>query len=401
MLEIHNENISENNKQKTQDNKIEKNPNFKFDSYIFYLSTNKKQIEEIFVSYNNNSLYIIGIDGKEHNILLIFHSIDNLNFKKILTIKDDKETIGVIRYFYNPQDNSEYLVSAHRGGNIFIYDIVNNFKKKYIINVNDYYDDCLLFFANNVIKNNYIYISSCERMGGWGDYNIIKEYSLDNKYIRTLEEPEEKNIKELVHLLFWHDKINDKYFIITITARIISINNLLDGKIYTTYENFINKLFISIRPRNGGYGFIYKDKYLITSYGDMLKIWDLYNKNLYKNIKIFIDFAFIVNWNNNYTIALSLNDSFYKDNYSKYEIIDIEQGKIITIIKRKEEKTIRFAKVLYHPIYGESFIIADESFKGIQLFSSVKIQNINFEKEEDNLSYSEEDKNEIKAEQKI
>ena len=224
------------------------------------------------------------------------HSIDNLNFKKILTIKDDKETISLIRYFYNPQNNSEYLVSGHRvTGNIFIYDIVNNFKKKYIINVNDYYDDCLLFFSNNVIKNNYIYISSCEHMGGWGDYNVIKEYSLDNKYIKTLEEPKEKNIKELVHLLFWHDKINDKYFIITITARIISINNLLDGKIYTTYENFVNKFFISIKPRKGGYGFIYKDKYLITSYGDMLNIWDLYNKNLYKNIKIFIDFAFIVN----------------------------------------------------------------------------------------------------------
>jgi len=204
MLETHNENIWENNEQKTKDNKIEKNPNFKFDSYIFYLSTNKKQIEEIFVSYNNNSLYIIGIDGKEDNILLIFHSIDNLNFKKILTIKDDKETISLIRYFYNPQNNSEYLVSGHRGvsGNIFIYDIVNNFKKKYIINVNDYYDDCLLFFSNNVIKNNYIYISSREHMGGWGDYNVIKEYSLDNKYIKTLEEPEEKNIKELVHFYF-------------------------------------------------------------------------------------------------------------------------------------------------------------------------------------------------------
>lgn len=400
MLEKNNENILENNEQKIQVPKFEKNPNFKFDEYIFY-SPNKKNIEEVFVSHNDNKLYIIGIGGKNDNALLIFQEIDNLNFKKLIKIKDDKESIRVIRYFYNSQDNSEYLVSGHRmSSNIFIYDVINNFKKIYTINEDESYfslQDCLLFFSNNVIKNNYIYISSWYKRKRYE----IKVYSFDNKYIKTLDDFQ---IGEILHLLFWHDKINDKYFIISITEEMIVINNLLDGEVYTTYENFIRELFVYIKPYKGGYGFIYQDKYLITSYGDSLNIFDLYNKSLYKTIKILIYFPFIVNWNDRYTIAISLNNNFEMVNYTKYEIIDIEQGKVITSIKKKEKKTIHFTKILYHPIYGELFIIVDEHFKGVQLLSSTKIeQKIDFEKQKENCldsEDSEEDKDDKKEEEK-
>jgi hypothetical protein len=223
-----------------------------------------------------------------------------------------------------------------------------------------------------------------------GDYNVIKEYSLDNKYIKTLEEPKEKNIKELVHLLFWHDKINDKYFIIHITCYVIVIYNLINGKKYLKFCNeIINRKYSDHRFYKGNdKGYIYNDKYLVTINYDKIDIWDLYQKCLFKTINYSMkvnyggfnnyDFDNSINylekWNNKYLITVNKFEvSRYHETFSHIQIIDLEEKKVISkIVENEDEKrNIDFVKKINHPIYGESLIVF-EKYKDIQLWTIIE-----------------------------
>ena len=125
------------------------NPNIKFNSYLLKYDKFPGEVAEIFLSYSNNKIYII---TNNNNILDIYETFDNLNIHKISSLKKHKEKIEVVKYFIDPKNHSQYLVSADLN-KIYIWDIDNNFNKKYKINYSDYYDyydskliDCLLFF---------------------------------------------------------------------------------------------------------------------------------------------------------------------------------------------------------------------------------------------------------------
>ena len=362
---------------------FKRNPNLKFLSLIPINET----IAEIFVSYYKNKLYIISTKS-------VYELLDDLNYTKIFSFEEQEGHIfglQIIKYFLISEKNSEYLITVYEEI-ILIYDIREDFKRKYKINVDyGYKNDCLLLFSNNIIKNDYIYVSNC----GYtitGNYSYLKVYSLDNEFVNMnyLNDLKERVGGESFHLLLWHDKINDKYFIIHITHYGIFIYNLINGKKYFQFENFINNCKYSDHRfyKGNDKGYIYNDKYLVTINYDKINIWDLYQKCLFETINYSMkvkyggfknkDFDnsinYLVKWNDKYSITVNKFEvSKYHDGtiFSHIQIIDFEEKKVISKILENKDKTrnIDFVKKINHPIYGESLIVYKE-YEDIQLWTT-------------------------------
>lgn len=368
------------------DDEFKNNPNLKFNSYILKYDKYPGKVAEIFYSFSKNKIYIISI---ENIILNIYETFDSSNITKILSLQKHKRKIEVVRYAKEPTKDSEYLLSADTNM-IFIWDINNNFDNKYKI---DYICpnkskliDSILFFSNDIINRDYIFATSSKQTPGMNCYNSdTKMYSLDNKYIKDLEIID----GYLYHLLIWNDNINHNYYIVILTILYIAIINILDGKLYWTVMNYTGDFDFNLNANKSDHAYIYKNNnnyYLVDLNYFYVTIWDLYkkckvkqiktdieifNKKLDKNEKIIYKLKRLVKWNNKYTIVIKKHHSYNPENeYSSLQIIDLEQGKVITKMgnEKDEKEYIRFMKPFIHPIYGESLIAVDK-FKGIQLWT--------------------------------
>ena len=224
-------------------------------------------IFEVFISYKDNKEYIISPNIKDN--LDIFALLDN---KIIKSLNGHKAKISTVRYFINNKDYNEYLISADIDNIVIIWDITNNYNIKYQINTN--YDNyiysriysCLLVFPHNN-NDNYI-ITSNNVISNDNDKSATKIYSLNNgnfiKYINNTS-----NIS-IWHLLSWHNKKNNKYYIIQSSGKII-INNLLEDELYS-------ELIKNEHESNHYSGFIYNidnnDYLCSSSTNGYINIWN-------------------------------------------------------------------------------------------------------------------------------
>ena len=107
-------------------------------------------------------------------------------------------------------------------------------------------------------------------------------------------------------------------------------------------------------------GFIYyKDNndYLCSSSNNRyIKIWNLYNKKIFKIINTNnCVLGYIIKWNNKYNIVL--------DCYNKsFKIIDLEENKMICDINGQHTNKLTCIKKIYHPLYGESLLSAGRDY---------------------------------------
>ena len=90
----------------------------------------------------------------------------------------------------------------------------------------------------------------------------------------------------------------NKYYIIECCNKKISINNMLEDECYAN---------LNMNPEGYYYcGYIYNDNYLCVSdnNNNSIRIWDLVNKIIYKEIKYDGRYGYeIIPWNNKYTIV--------------------------------------------------------------------------------------------------
>lgn len=271
-----------------------------------------------------------------------------LEHKKIISLKSNNEFAGV-RYFANYRNNKEYLVSGYKDNDLIIWDITDNYKDKYKIKE---VRISLLIFTNN--NQDYIITNA----GFSGSYTKIYSFN-DCSYITNINN---KKFIQVEYLLPWLNKNDNQYYIIQLAYfNGIFINDLLKGKLYANLAN----------QEYGNYntGFIYnkdnKDYLCVSSkYNSInsdIEIWDLYNKNLSKVflLKGYFDITTIMRWKDKYILICDFHNKCFK-------VFDLENEKVISIFKDKN--CIRCIKKLYHPIYGESILTADES-NAIKLWS--------------------------------
>jgi len=333
--------------------KFNKNPNLKYKFNI--TNTNDSvyganDIFEVYISYKDNKEYLVSPNINNY-YLDIFALLDN---KKIKSLEGHTTNITNIRYFINNKDFNEYLIWSCYNKKVIIWDITDNFSIKYQINTEFknifYIYSCLLVFPHNY-QENFIIISS------FGNELSSKIYSFENgKFIKYIY----PNNKFIFYLLSWYNKRNNKYYIIQLADSEIIITNLLEDDLYSKLIHEINYYYIC--------GFIYNknnnDYLCCSTTNGFIKIWDLYNKNIFKIIntnkaKTNNWLMHIIEWNNKYIIVADFR------NYS-FKIIDIEIGKVISNYKVPHK--IISIKKLKHPIYGESLLVGDDDNR-IELFS--------------------------------
>ena len=166
----------------------------------------------------------------------------------------------------------------------------------------------LLFDINN---KDYILLSS----GNQNEYSKLYEFGKEPKFIRDFN----MNKSGTSFLFYW--KYSDKHYIIECMVNFILIYNVLDNEIYWNHN---------IQGRHRG-GFVFK--FLFTSYEyDGIKIWDLENKSLYKEIKkAFLHSYDIIPWNENLGTELYIC-ILNNEDYSLQEKIEC-QAKTLKKIK--------------------------------------------------------------------
>ena len=214
---------------------------------------------------------------------------------------------------------------------------------------------CLLMFPH-INNNNEGYIITSNEYECDLDNTSTRVYSLNTgNFIKNINNTKNERI---LFLLPWYNKNNNNYYIVQLANCSVLISNLFEDELYCS---------LSQEPEaDHSSGFIYNKNnidYLCTSSSNgFINIWDLYSKNLFKVISL--DGALltdIIQWNEKYGIVCH----FYRKHFF---IIDLENYKIINKGDEVHDGYIKCIKKIYHPVYGESLLSADEK-RNILLWS--------------------------------
>ena len=322
--------------------------NLKYKSDITYTNTNAgwNDMFEIFISYKDNKEYIISPNNTSFN-LDVFELKDN---KKIISLRGHRNDIRTIRYFINTkvQNINEYLISGDDDTIVIVWDITDNYKILHKIETKygDFIYSCLILFPHN-IENNY-FITSTYNDSDELEKSATKIYSLNTgkliKYIKY------SNYNAVYYLLSWHNKKNNRYYIIQFSYMKIIINDLYDDEIF--YE-------MTHEPETDHFsGFIFNregtDYLCSSSENGFINVWDLYSKTIFKVINTNgCLLAHIIPWNDQFFIAADFNNK-------SFLIIDIDEDTVISLVNNKNTKEVKCIKKVYHPIYGESLLSASK-----------------------------------------
>ena len=355
--------------QKMKESKIEKetkqkmeeeNENFIKQNINVEFKENPQNLKFREILTNNNPVcdqrqkFAVYIGLKDHIEYLVYNNKNNFNLdimrikdKTIITtLKGHGTNVIVIRY-YLKDNKEEYLLTCDKNKLVIIWDIQNFYNKKYTIQTkySDNICDALLLF--NIFNNDYILLSNYSK----DEYSKLYEFKENNKFIRNIYGT---NDHQTCFMIPWF--YQNKYYIIDCAYdHKISINNLLEDE---TYAN------LTFDPDNGEYycGYLYNDNYLcVSDYSNQyIRIWDLVNKVIYKQINYESSCAYeIIPWNINYAIVGC-------DNF--YVVINITEGKMVKKIDLKDCGEIRGIKKIKLGQLGESLICSDSGNK-IHLFS--------------------------------
>ena len=324
------------------------------------VTTNTKgglnDIFEVFTSLKDKTLFLVSPNKNNFNLDLIT-LIDN---KLKISLKGHLKKVTNVRYFLNNFTNEDYLISADESGIVNLWDISNNYSKKYSIdtNYNDIIYSCLLVFTNNEnfeSSNNdnkgYI-ITSTYGISDENEKSSTKIYSMENNG-EFMNYFSNTNNNSIYYLLSWFNKKNNKYYIIQFSHMKIFVNNLLEEELYAEltqeqklshYSGFIyeideNKCYLFSSSKNG-----------------FINVWNLYKKNLVHNINVNGSIlCHIIQWDDKYAIVADYNGKSFK-------IIDIQSYYIVKDINGGHNKEVKTIKKINHPIYGDSLLSAGNDY---------------------------------------
>ena len=328
--------------------RFKRNPkDLKFKLNITYTNTNwgANDIFEVFLCFKDNIEYLISPNYINYNLEI--YSL--LKFKLISSLEGHKNRITLIRYFIdNKNNNKEYLLSADSNKVLIIWDVTNNNNIKFIISTQygaTLYSS-LLFFAYNT-NSNYI-ITSTWNTSEEPVYSATKIFSLNNgEYIKYIKNT---NNEKIYYLLPWYNKQNNKYYIVQFAYKKIIIYNFIEDELYSELVDKKEYYHYS--------GFIYTKNNIdflgSSASNGYIKIWNLYEKKLYKFINTDNCCLFhIINWNDNYIIVADYSNKSFK-------IIDLYSGQIIKDFNGYHSDAVKCIKKIFHPVYGECLLSSGE-----------------------------------------
>lgn len=323
------------------------NPNFKLEETPF------EKAEALCGSCNfeiytkDKKTYIICADGE---FKINFYELPTYENKK--TFKGHEDRVMNIRYFSNPYNFKEYLVSADRNGNVIVWDLETEEKVGKIekTGYETFIYSCLLVFRGEKI----FVVTSCVAGKPCKIFNIE-----DGNEVTTLDPNNENGV---YYLIYWR-KNEDEDYIIQCAKNRVSINRVpLDEEGNVNHSSSVTLDLGSDCPYNFG-GLVYSKKneegeirnYLVvtTTYG-IINFFDITNPNSVKREplkKMTFEHSQLYNvirWSEDYLIV---NNGFEE----KLIIIDISSDipEVISEIRFEDFKFERFIKKVKHPKLGE------------------------------------------------
>ena len=317
-------------------NNFKKNPqNLKFKYEITNERSDSGNLNnfDIFIGLKDKMEYIIYNNNNNYNL-----DIMRIYDKNILTsLKGHNKQTNVIRYYLR-NISEDYILSCDWDRFIIIWDIQNNFNKKYILQAKytGIIFDALLLF--NIYNKDFILLSSAKE----NEFSELYEFKDNTPFIKNIYGTSNNQTSYMIPWLY-----KDEYYIIDCCIKDkISINNLLEEESYTS-------LYLDSKGMCCC-GYIYNDIYLCVSdwKNNNVKIFDLINKTLYKQINHSLNHGCgIIPWNNIYAI---IGCKGY------FGIINIEEGKMVLKIKYNESRELRGVKIMKIKNLGECLICSSK-----------------------------------------
>ena len=306
---------------------------------------------EVFTGLLDNIPYIVYCNNRGRGTIIIKKIIDEIKVKEL---NGHECTPQVIRY-YLKNEKEDFLLSTDWKNLLIVWEIQNNFEKKYVINnSNEKIADSILLF--NILNKNYIVVSSREKK------NFTKIYECGEKtaFVKNIFGTDEN---ETNFIIPWEHK-NNYYIIECCNSKKITINNF-----------FVDEIYSVLLSKSGGNiycGFIYNKDYLCVSCeGNFIRIWDLLNKIQFKKIYIkSYKGRGIIPWNNKYVVVGC---------YGYYYIIDIEEEKIVKeveVLYGKRNSYLYGMKTIKTQI-GECLLFSDDTCSDFWIVASVGIFDVN------------------------
>ena len=309
----------------------------------------RETLTNISSSNNQRDKFAVYINLKDHIEYLVFnnkntHNLDIMRIKDktiITSLKGHNCHVIVIRY-YMKDNKEEYLLSCDENKLVIVWDIQNYFNKKYTIQTkySSYIYDALLLF--NIFNKNYILLSNFESK----EYSKLYEFKENIPFVRNIYGTNNHKTYFMIPWLY-----QNKYYIIECSYKKIFINNLLEDEIYAN---------LNMNPEGYYYnGYLYNNNYLCLSdyINCFLRIWDLVNKVIYKQINYDSSIGTcsyeIMPWNNKYSI--------FGCDSGWIVIMNLEEGKMAKKIQLKDSNEIRGMKKIKLAQSGECLICSDNN----------------------------------------
>jgi len=328
------------------------NLNYKDDICKNNTSSGWNDMFEVYISYQNNKAYLASPNQK--NFKIDIYLLDEN--KKETSLKGHKNNVRTIRYFLNKdkkekEENKEliqeYLISADDNKIVIVWDVLNHFEIKQLIDTN-YEDDiysCALFFNKNT-ERNYIVTST---------YNTSSDITSSATKLYSLATGEygyyikESNFDNIYYLLIWLNPKDNQNYLIQFSFKKIIINNLEKGK-----DQIYAKL--THEPENehySGYLFSKEDSEFLctTCYNGFIHVWNLYTKKLSNIIDTKIIMCHIIPWNEKFAIAADFENK-------SFVIIDLEEKKIYKGKQIEHKMEVKCVKKIRHSEFGECLLTA-------------------------------------------
>lgn len=308
---------------------------------------------DVFKSITNNKTYLI-ISNKENNNIEI---IDIISKKLIKSIEGNNTRIIFLKYYLNPKNNIEYLVTADLKGTIKIINISDCYiimskiicPKKFQNSWN--FINCALIF-NIQINSQILDILLVSSRARFEEEYPTKIYKISNgQFLKDISHTKNNKTRFIIP---WFNESNKLYYLIEFCEDLLIIVNILLNEIYAKLDEEKFKSYSS--------GFVHKINNIDYLYAanscSEIKIWNLINKELVNIIKISNKFNNIrlyglLIWNEKYLIV---ND----DTNKAIRIIDLEQNKVVSFINNRHKDSVRCIKRINLPEFEECLLTAGD-----------------------------------------
>ena len=323
---------------------------------------------DVLKSIKNNKLYLI-ISNKNNNNIEI---IDFISKKIIKAIEGNAKYI-YLKYYLNPINNNEYLITADIKSVIKVISLTDNYNIVAYINFPKEFQNSWNFLNCAIIFNiqigskklDILLVSSRAR---YREEYPTKIYNLSNgQFLKDINNTEKNKTRFIIP---WYNELNEQFYIIECCEDLLIVVNVLHNEIYSKLDEERFKIYSS--------GFVHKedqfDYLYVSNSSSEIKVWNLINKELVKIIKISDKYNNrrlygLLFWNERY---LLVND----DTKKAIKVIDIKKNKVVSQINNLHNASVRCLKRINHPEYGECLLTGGDDQK-IKLWNiPIIIRNI-------------------------